>query len=176
MRPAVSTRRLIGAVVAMAFAVGAALGGYAAGHSTAPTREDAHRASVSAEQRAFVAAYRRADEAAHRRGLAAGRRKGELRGRRLGQRRGLAAGTAEGEERRAEAAAAAEAERQAAIAAQIQERAENCGAPLFVDGYCPTDEEVALEGQAESLCGGGNYEEARAQGIACFPPGDPRNP
>jgi len=92
--------------------------------------------------------------------------------------RGLAAGKAEGTRRRAEAAAAAAAEaaQQAAIQARAQERAANCGAPLFVDGYCPSDEEVAAGGQSESLCGGGLYEEARAQGIACFPPGDPRNP
>jgi type II secretory pathway pseudopilin PulG len=53
------------------------------------------------------------------------------------------------EQARAEAVAAAEAQRQAGIQAQATERAENCGAPLFVNGYCPTDEQIATENQAE---------------------------
>jgi hypothetical protein len=38
-------------------------------------------------------------------------------------------------------------------ALEAAERARNCGAPLFVDGYCPTDEEIAAENQIESVCG-----------------------
>jgi hypothetical protein len=60
--------------------------------------------------------------------------------------------------------------------AAAAERTRNCGAPLFADGACPTDEEVAAENKAESLCGGGLHEQAKAEGVACFPPGDPRNP
>ena len=94
----------------------------------------------------------------------------------MGHRRGLAAGKAAAEAERLREAEAAEASRQSEIQAQAAERADNCGAPLFVTGYCPTDEEIAYESQAESLCGGGDYEQAQAEGVACFPPGDPRNP
>ena len=38
---------------------------------------------------------------------------------------------------------------------------------MFSEGYCPTDEEVAAENEAESLCGGGHYEEAARRGIDC---------
>jgi hypothetical protein len=66
----------------------------------------------------------------------------------------------------AEAAAAA----QVAAEAEAAERAANCGAPLFVEGYCPTDEEIARENAAESLCGPGTAAgeaEAAELGIVC---------
>jgi hypothetical protein len=50
------------------------------------------------------------------------------------------------------------------------ERAKNCGAPLFVNGYCPTDEEIEREGDAEALCGPGTAKgrrEAAERGIQC---------
>jgi len=87
-----------------------------------------------------------------------------------GERRGNAVGGSDAE---AELAAAAEAEAEAAEAAALaetQERAANCGAPLFVDDYCPTDEEIARENSAESLCGPGTAagrEQAAELGIQC---------
>jgi hypothetical protein len=176
MCAAMSKRRITGVLLGVVVAAGAAVGGYVTGRADSPTREEAERSGAIAEQRAFSSAYARAEARGKARGLVVGRNQGEKRGRRVGRRRGFAAGKKRAEQARAEAAAAVEAERQAAIEAQAAERAENCGAPLFVEGYCPTDEQIAAENQAETLCGGGHYEEARAQGVACFPPGDPRNP
>jgi hypothetical protein len=83
---------------------------------------------------------------------------------------GKVSGTAEVEAQLAAAAEAeAEADRLAALE-EARERAANCGAPLFVDDYCPTDAEVALEAQAESLCGPGTLEgreQAAALAIQC---------
>lgn len=58
-------------------------------------------------------------------------------------------------------------EREVALAA---ERARNCSVPLFPDGACPTDAELAAEQQAERLCGGGHHDQAAALGIDCGVP------
>jgi hypothetical protein len=163
-------------VLALCLVCGAGAGGYLAGRSTAPTRGDAQRAEARAERIAFERTRRQSHARAYRRAVVRGQRDGERRGRRLGAKRGRVAGERAAQERQLQEAAAAEATRQEEIQSRARERAKNCNAPLFADGYCPTDEEVEQEGQAESLCGGGKYEQARAQGIACFPPGDPRNP
>ena len=60
-------------------------------------------------------------------------------GRRSGDGRGRAAGAGAAEHQQAAIAEAEAAERQRLEEAEAAERAANCGAPLFVDGYCPTD-------------------------------------
>jgi hypothetical protein len=79
-------------------------------------------------------------------GLADGRAKGRLAGAEIGAKDG-------GSDAQAQLAAIqqqqVEAE-QAAAAAEAAERQANCGAPLFVEGYCPTDEEIAQESQTSS--------------------------
>ena len=144
--------------------------GYLIGHNHAPTREDA----AAARRRAFRTQYLRARQTAevhgHTRGARRGLTAGKERGRSSGTDLGKSAGAADSQEQLAAAAAAqVEAQRQAAIAA-TQERAANCGAPLFVSGYCPTDAEVQQENQAEALCGSGlpqDSAEAARLGIDC---------
>jgi hypothetical protein len=99
-----------------------------------------------------------------------GRRQGAVRGRRIGAANGHTAGGNEVERRLTAIARAAEEQRQREAEAQAAERAANCGAPLFVSGYCPTDDEIARENSAESLCGPGTAEgkqQAAEQGIQC---------
>ena len=135
-------------------------------------------------------------DAARDRGAQAGQQEGRERGRRRGNAAGRAAGEkaayrtafrksskrryrielAAAERREAVAAHQAAIAQQAATAqeaaqrAEATERAENCGAPLFVSGYCPTDEEIEREQSAESLCGPGTEQgrrEAAELGIQC---------
>ena len=118
---------------------------------------------MAASEEASELAYSRSLE----RGRAEGQRTGALRANQLGTGQGLTRGSehADAELARIEAAEAA-----AAAAAEAAERAANCGAPLFVEGYCPTDEEIARESAAESLCGPGTAEgaaEAARLGISC---------
>jgi len=71
-------------------------------------------------------------------------------------------GANEVEEQQAAIAQAEELERQRAVEAEQAERAENCGAPLFVDGSCPTDERLSVEGRVDaSARGRGTSECAR---------------
>jgi hypothetical protein len=151
-----------GLVIVMTSVAGiaSAAGGYALGASTAPTEEDAISARENAREEAFDQSVATSRDAAHSRGLQAGQRAGG----RAGEAAGTEAGAADGSESASAELAAAEA----------AERDRNCGAPLFVTGYCPTDEEIAAENQAEALCGGAHYGEAAAQGIDCGPGTSPR--
>ena len=72
-----------------------------------------------------------------------------------------------------------EAERQAEAArraAEERERASEtgyfggCNETYFIEGYCPSEAEIAAERLAERLCGGGRYEEAAREGIDCGVP------
>jgi hypothetical protein len=152
--------RAIAIAAACVAAIGCAIGGYAIGSSSATTEEDA----VSAREDARAEAFAKAKASAYAEARARGHVAGQTAGRRSGELAGTNAGNAEG-------AGSASAELAAAEAA---ERAENCGAPLFVTGYCPTDEEIARENQAEALCGPGTEagrEQAAAMGIDCGIPG-----
>ena len=164
--------------IAMTLALLAAVGGaaYAVGDEQAVTAEQAQNARVSAGKSAGARANAHALRSSRRRGVSEGLRQGQRRGQRSGRRAGRERGAAEADRRAAAAATQHQQDRQDAINARQQERARNCNAPLFVEGYCPTDAEVQAENETESLCGGGHYDQARAKGIACFPPGDPRNP
>jgi hypothetical protein len=148
----------------------AGAGGYVLGDSRAATEAEASRASVQARAAAAHLAQSDAYNRARKEGYRAGRRQGRARGRRVGARDGERAGTQVAQSRLAEALAAAEAERLQAVRERAAERARNCGAPLFVEGHCPSDEEVARENKAEELCGPGTEEgrrEAARQGIQC---------
>lgn len=100
-------------------------------------------------------------------GTLKGLERGKSQAKHAGTRRGGGAGEAEVE---AELAVIAQEEAEAAAQAEAEERAANCGAPLFVEGYCPTDEEIEQESLAESLCGPSDpalAEEAEQYGIEC---------
>ena len=162
--------KVLSAVGLLLFAAALFGGGYALGEREAPTQIEAARDEREARRAAYLAAYRRSSQAARREGFRAGRRAGLVRGSRVGRTRGARAGERAGQAQRAQQAQAAEAQRQQAIEARTQERAENCGAELFVEGYCPSDEEVQREEAAESLCGPGTAEgreEAARRGIQC---------
>lgn len=163
-------------VLAVALIAGIGLGGYALGHARAPGSDDARKEQRSARHLASTASQKAAESSSRDSGSQAGRTAGLRAGARQGGERGSQAGAQRVEDQQLALAEAEQLERQRAAEAEEAERARNCGAPLFAPGACPTDEEIESEGLAESLCGGGNYEEARAQGIACFPPGDLRNP
>jgi hypothetical protein len=153
------SKRVLG-LAAVLVAIACAAGGYAIGAANAPTEDDAAAARDDAYDEAFGDAEADARQSAHARGLVAGKKVGTH----AGEAAGTDAGGASGSD-------SADAELAAAEAA---ERAENCGAPLFVTGYCPTDEEIARENQAEALCGPGTEEgreEAAAMGIECGVPG-----
>ena len=133
--------------------------------------------AAKARQTAERDARGRAARTAREEALLRGRDAGLARGRREGRRRGVVRGKAQREaDARAQAAQSASAAEDGETQTEGGERARNCGAPLFAEGACPSDEEIEAESSAESLCGGGDYAEAKEQGIACFPPGDPRNP
>lgn len=165
-----SRRRLLFTVAVGLLAAILAVAGYAIGAARAPTDVEAALERAQAERRAFVQAQQQASQKAKPIGYKAGRQAGERRGRRVGQARGERARQKAAAQQKEQQAQAAEAERQQRIEQRVQERAENCNAPLFADGYCPTDEEIERESQAESLCGpateAGRQEAARL-GIQC---------
>jgi hypothetical protein len=141
--------------------------GFALGASGAPDQRDADEAQMEGFGAAFTAAradaFGRARRAGTAKGLAQGRREAEQAGERRGKDRGA-------EDVESELERIAEEEAEAAAQAEAEERAANCGAPLFVEGYCPTDEEIEQESRAESLCGPGDptlEEEAEQYGIEC---------
>jgi len=152
--------RNFGIIIGLVAALACAAGGYAIGAASAPTTDDAAAATTEAHDDAFSesrsSAHDEALDRGHQAGEEAGRQAGEAAGKQAGQGAGASSADAE------------------LAAAEAAERAANCGAPLFVTGYCPTDEEIAAENQAESLCGGAHYEEAAAQGIDCGPGTSPR--
>jgi membrane protease subunit (stomatin/prohibitin family) len=149
----VSRRAVIGAVGALLLIAGVAVAGYAIGSSSSPDAFDA-RAS---RQHAYRDAYDAGLSEARDRSLVNGQKQGIARGRAQGRSAGLNAGRAEGDQAaQAQLAAAQEqaiAEQQAAAQAEAAQRDANCGAPLFVEGYCPTDAEIAQENQAEANAG-----------------------
>jgi hypothetical protein len=158
---------LIAAVPLIAASVA---GGYLIGTSQAASTDDAAEAQERAHAEALADARTEARAAAHERGLEAGLKEGRDAGARVGTRRGKASGEAEAGSELAQTAEAQAAAAERAALEEVRERAANCEAPLFVEGYCPTDEEIARENQAESLCGPGTAEgrrEAAALGIQC---------
>jgi hypothetical protein len=157
-----SKRTTVVVMVASVLAVLLGVGGYALGAATAATEDEAASVRNDAQAEAFEEARSSAKDEALARGLRAGQEAGDRAGELAGSDAGQGAGSSSANAEVAAAAAAAEA----------AERAQNCGAPLFVTGYCPTDEEIAQENQAEALCGPGTasgHEQAAAQGIDCGP-------
>lgn len=126
------------------------------GLGNAPTEEEASQLRVSSEKAAFQTSFSEAFAASRIEGRRAGQKKGSVQGKRAGLKAGSDAG-----------AVAAEAEL-AAIAAEEAEEAESaliCDHPTL--SGCLTQEQIAYGEAAETLCGGGRYEEAAAQGIRC---------
>lgn len=175
------TRGRIAALTVVAVATVAVLGlvGLLLGDAKAPTAADGRATQRESAAEGERIAERAARKRAHTRGYRVGVSRGRQRGERSGGRRGIRVADRKQEVIAAQAQAAEQRRQQEAAEAEKAERAENCGAPLFVDGYCPTDEEIERESDAESLCGPGTEEgrnQAADKGIGCFPPGDPRNP
>lgn len=158
------TRFRVAAVLAAVVVGVAAAGGYLLGSSDAPTVGDATRELNRSYAQAMRSAYAPAFQSARVRGDKAGREKGG----KIGSDEGSAAGSTTGGER-AQAELDLIAAEQARLAAEAEaaERQANCGHPLFIDGACPTDAEVQYEEDAETYCGGGDYETAAALGIRC---------
>ena len=147
--------------------LGAGAIGFGLGSSQAPGQRDADEARMEGFRTAFSASRAAAFGQAQQKGTAKGRARGRLKAVRAGERRGDDKGAAAVE---AELERIAQEEAEAAARAEAEERAENCGAPLFVEGYCPTDEEIEQESRAESLCGPNDpalEEEAERYGIEC---------
>lgn len=147
--------------------LGAGVIGFGLGSSGAPDQRDADEARMEGFQAAFAASRAEAFDQARQRGTVKGLKRGQLNAVRAGERRGDDQGAAAVE---AEIERIAQEEAEAAAQAEAEERAENCGAPLFVEGYCPTDEEIEQESRAESLCGPNDpalEEEAERYGIEC---------
>lgn len=172
-RPSKGPHSLSWLGAAFVLAAASVSSGYWIGADAAPSELDASRVSAQAAKVAEEQAFRSAHAAAYDRGFEAGRESG----RREGTEAGARDGQAEAERVLAEAAAAREAEEAAraereAAASRARQRARptGCSVPLFVDGYCPTPEELQQENDAESLCGPGTEEgraEARRRGITC---------
>ncbi len=174
--PEPPTRRkpLLVVLLVAVLAAGTGVGGYAIGASGGEDLD-------AARERGARAGEREGRERGERRGIAVGREAGEKAAYRTAYRkaskRRYKTELAAAERRAAVAAREAAAAQQAAAArqaaaqrAEAEERAENCNAPLFVPGYCPTDEEIETEQSAEALCGPGTEEgrrEAAEQGIQC---------
>ena len=147
----------------------AAAAGLFLGEAKAPNLEEASTAKAESRESAFRSSFEAAFSRSLKQGRRAGVKRGMKAGRALGRRQGGTQGSSGAEVRLAAIAAAeAEAAEQAALA-EAAEREANCGAPLFQDSYCPTDAEIEYESQAETLCGGGRYDEAAALGISCYP-------
>jgi hypothetical protein len=141
---------------------GAGIIGFMVGSSGAPTQRDAAEAHKEGFRSAFTESRTTA--------FGQARRSGALKGRERGRSQAKRAGAQGGEDAKAQLAKIAQEEAEAAARAEAEERAANCGAPLFVEGYCPTDEEIERESLAESLCGSGDpakAEEAEQYGIRC---------
>lgn len=176
MTPASSPRRQPRKRLLIVLSVGGALLGIAVpaaigilvGTASAPDDTEAAKARLEGFRSASTRAHDIAYAKAQSRGRSRGTKVGQVRARFFGERRGGATGEKE-------AAAAvnkiAEEEAEVAALAEAEERSENCGAPLFIDGYCPTDEEIERENTVEGLCGGlPNEERAREEeelGIEC---------
>ena len=153
--------------------VGVGLGGYFVARDSRPSDAEAQSVRRVARVRARVASMTIAFAHSYERGQAHGMKLGRASGRRAGARAGRAAAKSVLARRRAQALArerALEAAARNAAAEELAQRRRNCGAPLFVDGYCPTDAEIQQENDAESLCGPGTAEgqaEAERRGIQC---------
>jgi hypothetical protein len=164
------TRYRAAIAVTAAAALGLVCGvGFLFGSSAAPTETEANierrKSFTEARRQAAAAAFKKARD----KGLATGRRAGRREAVTAAAKKGETAGT---QDAKAKLAAIAQEEAEDAARAEAEERAENCGAPLFTPGYCPTDEEIEQENLAESLCGPGDpalEEEAAEQGIQCRP-------
>jgi hypothetical protein len=139
--------RLLLAFGVLAALVGAGILGFLVGVSSAHTDREADVARAESFRQSLI----RARISASRRAAAKGREAGLEAGRAAAEHAGKARGEDDGRsEAAAQQAAIAAAEAEAAAEVEAQERAENCGAPLFVEGYCPTDAEIEQENQAES--------------------------
>jgi hypothetical protein len=131
---------LVGLAIFSALAISGAIG-FLVAFAFASSDSEARQAKAAsfrlARKQAQASAFRRAAVRGRQAGIKVGRQSAKWEAGTQGRQNGEA-------EAEAQLAAIAAAE------AEAQERAENCGAPLFVEGYCPTDAEIEQEDQAES--------------------------
>ena len=160
MRP----HRLVAVGLAAAVLAAGGAVGFTVGKSKAPTTTDASRdkgeAYGLAFKNAFETSFSKSLKAGSKLGTKRGQKSGDVDGKKFGSARGGSAAQNELDLIAAEQA-------RLAAEAEAAERAANCGHVLFVDGACPSDAEVQYEEDAESYCGGGDYETAAALGIEC---------
>lgn len=159
-----TSRRALVSGLAVLLLVGGATAGFLLGKSDAPTTAEANDSRQEAYRLDFKASYSEAFATANEKGSLAGVKRGMSRGGKAGNKAGDATG-AEAAQTELDLIAAEQA--RLAAEAEAAERAANCGHVLFVDGACPSDAEVQYEEDAESYCGGGDYETAAALGIEC---------
>lgn len=133
------------------------IGGLVLGISQAATTVEADQLREQTARVSYKSAYRESFRDSRAKGRAEGRMKGLRKGSREGAKTGASAGTEAAE---VELAAIAEAEAQAEAESQLI-----CDHPTL--SGCLTPDQIAYGEAAESLCGGGQYAEAAAQGIEC---------
>ena len=130
--------------------------GFVAGASGTPTTSEAQVTTQSAHAKAAATSERATYASSRLAARTAGKKVGRARGVKEGAKRGRADGAKE-KKRLADAAAAAAAEAAKPTSGYFG----GCSAPLFVDGYCPTPDEVAAEMWIEEYCGA--YDPSRVQ-------------
>ena len=140
----VSQKSLTSGAVVLCVVVCGGLG-FVIGRSAGTSSAEAAAAQAEAREKASQVAFRRSLSASR----AVARRNAVKTAGAIGKRRGTKAGR--------EAGQAELANRQAAEAAQAPKTGYfgGCREPLFVDGYCPTPQEVQAERDIEAYCGPG---------------------
>ena len=138
-----SRRVLISVALAASVAL-CLVAGFAVGRTSSASKSEAAQVRALAEKRSRQPAY----EQARATTMDSARRKAARRARRLGTERGTRAGRRAGQ-------AEAESRRQAEAAKPTTGYFGGCSEPLFVDGYCPTPQEIQAERDIEAYCGPG---------------------
>ena len=130
--------------------------GFVAGASGTPTTGEAQVTTRAAHAKAAASSERASYVSSRLVAKSAGEKGGRARGVKEGTKRGRADGAKE-KKRLADAAAAAAAEAAKPKTGYFG----GCSEPLFVDGYCPTPDEIAAERWVEQYCGA--YDPSRVQ-------------
>ena len=122
--------------------------GFVAGASDTPTIGEAQVTTQSAHAKAAATSERASYVSSRLVAKSAGKKVGRARGVKEGTKRGRADGAKE-KKRLADVAAAEAAEAAKPTTGYFG----GCSEPLFVDGYCPTPDEIAAERWLEEYCG-----------------------
>ena len=137
--------------------------GFVAGASDTPTTSEAQVTAQSAHAKAATTSERATYASSKLAATSAGKKVGRARGVKEGTKRGRADGAKE-KKRLADAAAAEAAKPKTGYYG-------GCHEFLFVDGYCPTPDEVAAERWIEEYCGSADPAFQRPDGTYRSKPG-----